>query len=372
MTQRTPLLPTGKLAAWALTVGALISSCGAASENVASNAASSATGSPSDANLHFVGRIDLSTPLAPAFQWSGTGVLANFEGTSLGISLEDNGNQFTVVLDGTVLPTLVTQTGVGRYDLASDLSTGAHRIEVYRQTEASFGPTQFLGFDFGEDGRSLPPQLPERHIEVIGDSVSTAYGVLGESTACGFSADTQDHYQSYVSISARELNAELSTVAWSGKGIVYNYDEDRIDPMPSLYDRILPDSATSLWDYSALEADAVLINLGTNDFSTDNDPIPELFAEEYRKLLVRVRTNYPDAYILCTVGPMLNGADLDAARVGITTAVSQFEDAGGTQVGVWEMTTPNASPGCDYHPSVSTHQAMSEGLTQQLRSALNW
>lgn len=166
-------------------------------------------------------------------------------------------------------------------------------------------------------------------------------------------------------IAARRLDAELVTLAWSGKGVVYNYDTDVADPMPALYGRTLPESAASVWDFS-LVADAVVINLGTNDFSTDGDPAPELFEREYRALLERVRVAYPDAFVLCTVGPLLGGADLAAARSGIASAVAAFEAAGGSNVGVWEMNVPNDNPGCDYHPSLATHAAMAEGLIERL------
>lgn len=321
-----------------------------------------------------VGRVDVGDPERPKFQWSGTGAVANFEGSQLGVTLRDDGNQFTVVLDGALLPTLVTQSGLGNYSLATELSAGPHTVELYRQTEASFGPTEFLGFDFGPDGRALAPPTAQRHIELIGDSVSTAYGNLGQSTACGFSAETQDHYLSYGAISARELQAELSTIASSGKGVVFNYDDaaTAAEPMPALYDRVFFDDPSSQWDYSRWQADAVVINLGTNDFSTDVDPSEELFSEEYFKLLQRVRQHYPQALILCTVGPLLNGQDQTDARNGIRLAVAQFESEGGNEVAVWEMTTPNTAPGCDYHPSVSTHQLMAAEMTRELRAALKW
>ena len=318
-----------------------------------------------------VGRADLSVPETPRFAWSGSGAVASFEGSEVGVTLGDDGNQFTVLLDGELLPKLVTEAGERRYVLASDLPAGPHHVELYRRTEASFGPTRFLGFDFGE-GRAVPEESRlQRRIEVIGDSISAAYGNEGDSPACGFSAETQNHYLSYVALSARELEAELSTVAWSGKGVVYHFDTDITDPMPALYDRILPDDPSSRWDYSTWPADAVVINLGTNDFSTADDPPPELFSSEYGKLLDRVRANYPDAFILCTVGPLLNGEDLLLARTGIAGAVQAFTAAGGSNIAVWEMNVANQNPGCDYHPGLETHRAMASDLTNELRAALD-
>ena len=322
--------------------------------------------------VHFVGRMDTSDPAGPRFAWSGTGVVASFSGTTLTLRLDDSGtNQFTVVLDGELAPTLVTTAGPNDYVLATDLAPGTHRIEVYRRTEASFGPTQFLGFDFGADGELLPPPPVSRRIEIIGDSVSAGYGNEGV-LPCGFSADTENHYLTYGAIAARALGAELSTVAWSGKGVVNNYDADVNEPMPDLYGRTLPQDPTSTHDF-AIQPEVVLINLGTNDFSTDGDPSTEQFATGYAALLTRVRAAYPDARIIGTVGPLLAGEDLAAARAGIAAGVEAFVAAGGGNVRAWEMNVPNGNPpGCDYHPNLETHRAMAEVVAAEIESQLSF
>jgi lysophospholipase L1-like esterase len=306
-------------------------------------------------------------------EWSGSGVVAAFEGDSVSVSLNDGGsNQFTVVVDGELQPKLVAMSGQRSYPLASGLGAGPHQVELYRRTEASFGSTAFLGFDFGANGRLLvPPPTPARSIELVGDSITCGYGDEGQSATCSFSADTENHYATYGAIAARELGAELVTIAWSGKGLVYNYDTDMVDPMPALYDRTLPTEADSQWSFSKAP-DAVVINLGTNDFSTDGDPSPDLFHDRAVALLQHLRDVYPDAFILWTVGPLLSGADLDAARSGIQAAVATQKSAGDEAVEVWEMNIPNDNPGCDYHPGLATHQAMADALVEQLSMWLGW
>jgi lysophospholipase L1-like esterase len=332
--------------------------------------ASPDAGAGAEPAVHFVGRMDTRDAAGPRFAWSGAGVIANFSGTAVTVRLDDSGsNQFTVLLDGELAPTLVTVAGPSDYVLASGLDAGAHRVELYRRTEASFGPTQFLGFDFGADGALLPPPPVSRRIEIIGDSVSAGYGNEGV-LPCAFSADTENHYLTYGAIAARALDAELSTVAWSGKGVVYNYDTDVNEPMPELYERTLPADPTSTYDF-AIQPDVVLINLGTNDFSTEDDPSTELFADAYAALLTRVREEYPDALISCTVGPLLAGDDLTAARAGISAGVAAFTAAGGSNAIAWEMDVPNGNPpGCDYHPNLDTHQAMADAVAAEIESAL--
>lgn len=326
-----------------------------------------------DPGVRFVGRVDRSDAAGERFAWSGSGLVAAFEGTQVSVSLNDaSENQFTVVLDGQVLPKLAAQSGSHDYLLADALAPGAHVLELYRRTEASFGVTQILGLDFGADGRLLaPPAAPGRLIEIVGDSITCGYGNEGPDTSCGFSADTENHYLTYGALAARELDADVSTVAWSGKGVIYNYGDDRADPLPALYDRTLPGDAASVYDFAQVP-DAVVINLGTNDFSTDGDPSPEDFQGAYRNLLLHIRDKYPDAFLLCTVGPLLTGDDLTAARADIDAAIATLQSQGDLRVKSWEMNISNDAPGCDWHPSLATHEAMATALVSELRANLGW
>lgn len=321
--------------------------------------------------MRFIGRV-VRNGEQVSFEWSGTGIVAAFEGTAVSVRLTDGGeNQFTVLIDGEIQATLKTRSGSQSYALAQGLAAGRHEVEIYRRTEAQFGVTRFEGFDFG-GGSLLPPPAPKpRRLEVVGDSITCGYGNEGANSSCSFSADTENHYLSYAAIAARALNAELSTVAWSGKGVVFNYGDNKIVPMPELYNRALPGDANSRWDFS-VKPHAVIINLGTNDYSTDGDPTTEQFRDGYIGLVSQIREGAPDAFILCTVGNMLVGSDVTAARAGIKAAVDAIKAEGDDNIAVWDMNVPNEDPGCDDHPKVATHELMAEALIAQLKQHLAW
>jgi hypothetical protein len=324
--------------------------------------------------VRFVGRVDTSDPAGARFAWSGAGVVARFTGGTLAVRLADT-QQYTVLVDGEVQPKL-TSTG-GSAVLTPALAPGEHSVELYRRTEANQGESQFLGFDITGGELSAPPPPPERRIEIIGDSISAGYGNEGADETCPFSADTENHYLTYGALSARELSAELSTVAWSGKGVVCNYGDEPsscVDPMPIYFGRTLPERADSAWDFSLFQPQAVVINLGTNDFSTATDPSEVEFVTAYVTLLERVRAAYPGALVLCTVGPLLSGVDLTTARTYIESAVAQRVAAGDAAVRSFELDPQDASDGlgCDYHPSLVTHQNMADRLTATLQLELGW
>jgi lysophospholipase L1-like esterase len=307
----------------------------------------------------------------PTFSWSGTGFVVKFSGPGLSARLRDSADVWhTVSIDGVAAP-LATSAGEASYVLAGDLDPGEHTVAVYRRTEASFGPTELVQLELEEGSTLLSVPAPSRRIEFVGDSITCGYGNGGTEPTCPFSSATENHLASYGAIAARLLGAEGWGVAWSGKGVSQNYGGNTTDPLPALYERAIPTDPASVWDFST-KPDAVVINLGTNDFSSDPDPTQETFAADYEALLETIRTHYPEAFVLCTVGPMLSGTDLEKARTGIETAVEARQTAGDANVAVFEMNVANDSPGCDYHPSVATHELMAEVLAVELRAHLGW
>jgi lysophospholipase L1-like esterase len=327
--------------------------------------------SATEAAVRFVGRVERTGPRSGRYAWSGCGFVAAFQGTGVAVLLADKDNQHTVLIDGTPRDVLQTRATERRYVLGQGLAPGRHVLEVQRRTEALFGPTELLDVEV-EAGTLLPsPPAPERRLEILGDSISCGYGNEGHGPDCHFSAGTENHYLSYGALAGRALGAELSTVAWSGRGVVKNYDGESGEKMPVLFERVLPEDPRSQFDF-AREPQALVINLGTNDFSTEPDPSLRQFAAAYNALLGRARSRYPHAFLLGTVGPMLGGADLERAEAGIVAAIRERQASGDQRVAYHAMRTPNPHPGCDWHPSTATHQKMAEEIANELRRILAW
>jgi lysophospholipase L1-like esterase len=351
-------------------------------DSVVDGAADGAPGGPaggeSEAGLpgiRYVGRVDSSDPAAARMAWSGSGAIARFSGTEVGVKFM-TGHQFTVVVDGAVRAPKLTPFA-GTTSVATDLADGIHTIEIYRRAEANQGESVFLGFDFGAGRLLAPPPLPARRIEVIGDSITCGYGDEGADQTCTFSADTENHYLTYEAITARDLGADLVTVAWSGKGVVCNYGDDAnscVDPLPVFYDRTLPNRPSSAWNFSAWQPQVVVINLGTNDFSTAMDPSQADFEAGYKAFLAHIRSNYAGALILSTVAPLLTGGDLTTAKSYLADVVKQMNDAGDAKVKTFDMapTDPADGYGCDYHPNLKTHAKMATQLTAEIKTDLGW
>jgi lysophospholipase L1-like esterase len=275
-----------------------------------------------------------------------------------------------VTLDGAPVGVIATNPTREDYEVVAGVPDGTHDLVLSKRSEARMGELQFMGFD-PETALAPPSPSATRRIELIGDSITAGYGNEGTGVSCtGSMLTLENESLAYGALAARSLGADHVTIAWSGK---------TIEEMTDLYDRTLPTHPTSRWDFAKWTPDAVVINLGTNDFN-HGDPGQNAFTRPYLALLQRVRALYPRTQILCTLGPMLTdsyppGAHaLTRARLYMTHIVSQVRAAGDTKVAFLEFTTQDFANGlgCDYHPSLKTHRLMAAELASSLREKLGW
>lgn len=365
---------TGTTASSASSTGASTTASTTASSTATTDSAtdptlgdsSSTTGEPAEPAVHWVGRTDTSDPTRTRVGWSGAGFVVRFDGTGASVRMDDPAQFWTVVLDGVVQPRLQTQPGEQDYALATGLPAGEHVVELYRRTEGSFGATSIVSVDL--EGELLAPPPVTRRIEIIGDSITCGYGDEGVSP-CSFSADTENHYLTYGAVAARAVGAELHTVAWSGKGIIYNYGDDTFEPLPEVYARTLATEDTA-WDFS-WQPDVVLVNLGTNDFSTDNDPSEVQFVSAYGDFAATLRIDHPDAFILL-LSPSLYGDEATMVDGYLQQVVDGRHDAGDAAIDWANINVPWEGSGCDGHPNVATHMGMADQLVAQLQTHLGW
>lgn len=321
------------------------------------------------------GRIDYSDQARPMFSWSGSAMVARFQGTGATLRIDGSPNQFQVILDGVSSKVLKVVSGTSQYALVTGLPAAAHNIVVWRRTEGNLGDNRFLGLDVTGGQLQAPPAAPDRRVEIYGDSITAGYGMDGVGPSCPHSPDTDNHYLTYGAVMARALSVDLHTVAWSGIGMYRNYNVAGASPdaMPSVYARTLADNTTKAWDFSRWQPHAVVINLGTNDFSTKGDPgMP--YRTAYLEFVRALRTKYPKTFFILSIGPMLDGANLTAVRGHLQAIMQTRAGEGDPKVSYLEFPTQIQADGygCDYHPSPSTNMKMATALTAELKAHLGW
>lgn len=322
--------------------------------------------SASDPRVRWIGRVQVSDS-AVRFAWSGSGFSVRFFGTGFGCVLRDPVNRFTVVVNGVELPEPFWPGSASDHALITGLPSGEHTLQVLRRSEPLFGPSE-LASVWIEGGDLLGGPPATRTIEVLGDSISCGYGNETDHPSVVFTVETENHFRSYVALLARAVDAEVSTLAWSGRGVVRNYADAPEPLMPELYGRTLPDLQSAQWTFED-DIALVIVHLGTNDFTTPG-PDPDVFIAGYVRLLETVRQRRPHAPILCSIGPMLAPLTQKKARMAIERAVAARRAAGDENITYYAVQTPNRAPGSDEHPSLATHAAMAAELVPIVRKLL--
>jgi lysophospholipase L1-like esterase len=325
------------------------------------------------AGVRWFGRVDSADPGRPRFSWSGTGFVARFSGTSLTAQLDNGGTFiFKAVIDGAPQPAFTSRAGAASYPLATGLAAGTHTVELYRQTEGPQGMSQLLGITVGDGALLDPPPGPDRLIEVVGDSISCGYGILG-TVADADCYPTESHWEAYPSVMARALGAEVSTIAASGRGVIRNYAGDTADTMPMIYGRALANSVTPAWDFRN-HPQAVVINLGTNDISNGKGNPGVAFQDSYLSLVETIRAHYPRAYILCVIAPLLSVGEVRVIEGYIRNVVAARAAVGDTQIELFDQIAPQTSDkfACASHPNVAENALMANLLADRLRAQLGW
>ena len=354
------------------------------------------TVTPDDtAHLLYSGRMDFTDPTRPVYAAPGASVTAKFTGVSISVMFQDamrGQNYYDVIVDGTQTFLIQPLSGKTKYDVVPNaaqnippLDYKEHTVVFVKRTETSQGSVTFLGFEFG--GPPSPaPARPTRKLEIIGDSITAGSGVepglnqVNCNTASGNAA--QNAYLTYGAELARNLNAEWYITAAGGRGVFENYECGSADTLPAGYDHMNQRDLTSpLWDHTKYVPDAIIIDLGTNDFSPDNcdkppispacDPVKyQSLISAFEAFVTKLRGYYGSAHIFLTSSPMLTDDWPGPAVVGdagspcpytsrtsqisaITSVVKYFNDAGDAKVHLVDTIPKGRGFGCGTHPNVS-------------------
>jgi lysophospholipase L1-like esterase len=375
--------PAGSGGGPAAGMSGMVAAAGSGGSAGAAPAAGSG-GSPAP-SVRWVGRVDARNVDAIKLGWQGAGFVATLQGSAIALKLRSEDTDtvfFQPVIDGKKADRFEVKPGADRtVMLASGLPDRDHRVELYRDTEGAFGSSTFLGFTSGM--LKAAPPASGRRIEVVGDSISAGYGNLGvephpnwvANPACSYTTANSTWYQTYAAIAGRALDAEVSTIARSGWGMYRDADGNTANTLAKLYDRTLGNAATPVFEFEP-KVDAVVINLGTNDWSKGDPGVP--YETAYQSFLEHVRAKYPNAWLFLTIGSMLDATKLGQCKTRLQNVLNARASAGDQKVATFDLgmqdlgadgTVPT---GCDWHPSVADHQRMAEILRQQLATKLGW
>ena len=165
-----------------------------------------------------------STADAVQYSWPGVYFEGRFRGTGVGIVLNDSDNDYDVAVDGATVATLVTP-GRTTYWVRPH-PWRAHRCDWSSAPRARGPPATSAVSSPPPVGGSWPAGRAHRQIEFIGDSFTVGYGNLSTRATARQRrlARNTDADLGFGALTARRLNADYQINAYSGLGMVRNYN----------------------------------------------------------------------------------------------------------------------------------------------------
>lgn len=272
------------------------------------------------------------------------------------------GNNFiTVILDGEYKGTYWRGGAGCRDNLKLNLDGGYHTVRVERANKVGEGNMRIASIEFNGTLKRPQTNAGALNIEVLGDSISEGIGTGTSSDKAWDSASGGDNaYYSYAAVMGRELNANLSVVAYAGKAI----KEVREECYP-----YIGHGGVGNYNFSAAnQKDVVVINLGTNgayNVNTRNDDTDDDIKNEAIALMTEVRKNNPNAYIIWVYGMMAPKQEHFAAY---EAAVSAMNDGKIIAYKIGEKNSFTGHGYDNYHPSKDEHAQYGKELAEYIKT----
>jgi len=328
--------------------------------------------------IRYVGRFDFSNPQEVRYDWSGVYILFSFSGSECAVKMSDTGhNYYNVFVDDQPSKTFEVKSDT-TLQIASKLGKQIHQIRIYKRTEGNQGTGTFKGILISEKGEMLAwKEIPTRKIEFIGNSITCGYGTEGLKKSERWKPSTENNYLSYAPIMARAFKADYHIVAHSGEGAVRNYGyKEKVSPtgtMPRRFNRLFDEKELPLWDFKLWKPDVVVINLGTNDFTTKPFPDKDVFKTGYANLINEVIKQYGDLPVFCVVGPMMDEPCYSYVKEMVEDFRSASQKKNVYFVGIpTYLIDPEIDFGSDYHPNYIGQRKMAAHVLPVISSVLSW
>lgn len=332
------------------------------------------TCSMADAPVRIVGRTATNTDGSVSFDWSGVYLDIRFSGGYLAIDASDTKrNYFNLTIDGVAQEKIVIEGNRSTIVLFDDpTNAGDHIIRLQKATEGEQGRTTLYALTTDGQLSAIQERIRRPHIEFYGDSLTCGYGTESTSGSDPFLPETENCIYTYAALTAAHFGADYNLISHSGRGLIRNYGDSLAvsDPTTTMSGRALrlfDEDPASAWDFeqSSYRPDAIVITLGTNDFSTQPHPTAEQFREGYRTLIERIRTAWgAELPVLCVVHSPYAVACVKELVASIDkAAMADISD------GVYNRTT---DLGASEHPNRYGQAKMAAIVIEEFQKLTGW
>ena len=253
---------------------------------------------------------------------------------------------------------------------------------------------------FQTDGFFLPVSDRRYKLEFIGDSITSGEGTYGANDDTDWIAMYMSSSRNYAVMVSDALDADYHLFSQGGWGVLSGWDNNPNSNIPSRYEKLCGLAGGEFneklgvsrpYHFEKWKADAIIVNLGTNDASAFNqpaftDPVTGKTFKQHKNpdgsfnpddlmrfeqavidFLAMIRKHNPDSHIVWTYGML--GYDLTLA---ITDAINRYQKQSGDE-NVAFLQLPNTTEetvGAHAHPGVKSHERAAKVLIEYLKPIL--
>lgn len=333
----------------------------------------------------------------PVLWHTGSGFTCRFTGSELWLYIDAEFTQIepwlAVEVNGAWLQRFPLCRGLNNICLFRGMTAGTvKQVRVLKECQAMpDDPThsvRLLGLRWpDEDAGFLSLPEPKYRLEFIGDSITSGEGLAGAQSETDWLPMFFSAVPHYARLTADALGAEYRIFSQSGWGLCSSWDNDPRHVVMDHYTTVCGQGGDSTrYDFAAWPADAVILNLGTNDCGAMAQPAlrhPETgklifqqtdtpegharISKAVAKALHTARRCNPNALLIWAFG-MLG----DELRPTLEAGIQQYKaETGDTRV--FYLPLPAAVPttmGSREHPGPACHRQAAEVLTAFLKDHL--
>lgn len=236
------------------------------------------------------------------------------------------------------------------------------RVRLYRELQAMLMEENYVTVkDLHFTGRAEEYKDYDYRFEFIGDSITSGEGTYGAKGDDDWAAYIMSFSKAYPNLISKRFNADCNVISQGGWGVYSAWDKNKENVIPRIYEEY------HAAKFGTDSADAVIINLGTNDNAVLGEE-PDKIKEAMVSFLTTVRENNKGAYIIWAYG--MAGHEISSL---IDEAVRIYRQGSGDEkVSFLELPTVTEETfGSRFHPGVKVHETAADLISERLIKELN-
>lgn len=247
-----------------------------------------------------------------------------------------------------------------------------HTVKMLKATEEDFSRL-FVSGIFTDGAFYTPDEPSDLKIDFYGDSSTAGFGILGSGDETALNSALWDGTITYAALVSDYLNADYNVICKQGIALSSACDTNNVGFfMKDVYKNYSVYDGEE-WEYSKFQPDVIVINLGTNDFSSLIDSSDgkfnpngtteqklRIFIREYTGMIEDLHAKCPKAKIICCLG-MMGGGPLYEE---IESTVQNLNENGANYV--YGVKLYLGKSGAFGHPSAQSNRVNAEIILETL------